>query len=131
MQEKENQDFVGQLPELGPVSPMNRSDSFDKISEKNEKDDDIEAIVQEAGEVHIEKAEDVAVQVISARDDPELPVFTFRAIFLGIGLSAFTSVRLYASIHEIEASLTSIPRRCLQRSTPSSRRTLPSRSSSA
>ncbi|KAL1701488.1 OPT oligopeptide transporter protein-domain-containing protein [Schizophyllum commune] len=71
---------------------MNRSDSFDKLSEKNEKDDDVEAIVQEAGEVHIEKAEDVAVQVISARDDPELPVFTFRAIFLGIGLSAFTSV---------------------------------------
>ena len=94
MQEKkENQDFVGQLPELGPVSPMNRSDSFDKLSEKNEKDDDVEAIVQEAGEVQIEKAEDVAVQVISARDDPELPVFTFRAIFLGIGLSAFTSVR--------------------------------------
>ncbi|KAI5892031.1 OPT superfamily oligopeptide transporter [Schizophyllum commune H4-8] len=93
MQEKkENQDFVGQLPELGPVSPMNRSDSFDKISEKHDKEDDVEAIVQEAGEVHIEKASDVAVQVISARDDPELPVFTFRAIFLGIGLSAFTSV---------------------------------------
>lgn len=94
MQEKkENQDFVGQLPELGPVSPMNRSDSFDKISEKNDKEEDVEAIVQEAGDVHIEKASDVAVQVISARDDPELPVFTFRAIFLGIGLSAFTSVR--------------------------------------
>lgn len=131
MQEKENQDFVGQLPELGPVSPMSRSDSFDKISEKNEKDDDVEAIVQEAGEVHIEKAEDVAVQVISARDDPELPVFTFRAIFLGIGLSAFTSVCPCTSTCEGAASLISIPRRCSRRSTPSSRRTRPSRSSSA
>ncbi|KAI0043670.1 OPT-domain-containing protein [Auriscalpium vulgare] len=40
----------------------------------------------------IEKAEDVAVQIISTEDDPELPVFTFRTIFLGVGLSAFGAV---------------------------------------
>ncbi|TRM65022.1 OPT oligopeptide transporter protein-domain-containing protein [Schizophyllum amplum] len=94
MQEKDTpKDIVDQLPALGPdgARSVARSESFDKDSEKNEKDD-VEATVQEAGDVHIEKAEDVATQVISARDDPDLPVFTFRAIFLGIGLSAFTSV---------------------------------------
>ncbi|PBK64499.1 OPT oligopeptide transporter [Armillaria solidipes] len=43
-------------------------------------------------EVVIEHAEDVAIQVISTRDDPDLPIVTFRAIFLGFGLSAFSSV---------------------------------------
>ncbi|THH21358.1 hypothetical protein EW146_g177 [Bondarzewia mesenterica] len=40
----------------------------------------------------IEKAEDVAVEIISTEDDPSLPVFTFRSVFLGIGLSAFGAV---------------------------------------
>ena len=33
-------------------------------------------------------------QVLSTDDDPTLPVFTFRTIFLGVGLGAFGSVRL-------------------------------------
>ncbi|KAI0700193.1 OPT oligopeptide transporter [Cytidiella melzeri] len=40
----------------------------------------------------ITKAEDVAVQVISAKDDPSLPAFTFRTVFLGVGLSIFSAV---------------------------------------
>ncbi|TFK90092.1 OPT oligopeptide transporter [Polyporus arcularius HHB13444] len=40
----------------------------------------------------IRKDEEVAVEVISAEDDPGLPVLTFRTVFLGVGLSAFTSV---------------------------------------
>lgn len=32
------------------------------------------------------------IQVISSQDDPSLPTWTFRTVFLGIGLSAFTSV---------------------------------------
>ncbi|KAI0321162.1 OPT oligopeptide transporter [Amylostereum chailletii] len=40
----------------------------------------------------IQNAEEVAVEIISTQDDPSLPVCTFRSIFLGIGLSAFTSV---------------------------------------
>ncbi|KAF7794041.1 hypothetical protein EIP86_005169 [Pleurotus ostreatoroseus] len=40
----------------------------------------------------ITKAEDVAVQVISTEDDPSLPVLTFRTVFLGVGLSIFSSV---------------------------------------
>ncbi|KAL0948807.1 hypothetical protein HGRIS_008935 [Hohenbuehelia grisea] len=43
-------------------------------------------------QVVIAKAEDVAIKVIVTDDDPSLPVLTFRAIFLGIGLSAFSSV---------------------------------------
>ncbi|KAI0028507.1 OPT superfamily oligopeptide transporter [Vararia minispora EC-137] len=37
-------------------------------------------------------AHDVTVKVLSTQDDPTLPSFTFRFIFLGIGLSAFGSV---------------------------------------
>ncbi|PCH45026.1 OPT oligopeptide transporter [Wolfiporia cocos MD-104 SS10] len=40
----------------------------------------------------IEKAEDVAVQILSTEDNPELPTWTFRTAFLGTGLSAFGAV---------------------------------------
>ncbi|CCM00442.1 uncharacterized protein FIBRA_02474 [Fibroporia radiculosa] len=40
----------------------------------------------------IRKAEDVAIEILSTEDHPELPVFTFRAMFLGTGLSAFGAV---------------------------------------
>ncbi|KJA17574.1 hypothetical protein HYPSUDRAFT_206043 [Hypholoma sublateritium FD-334 SS-4] len=40
----------------------------------------------------LDKAEGVAIQVISTRDDPELSVLTFRVLFLGVGLSAFSAV---------------------------------------
>ncbi|KAF8893178.1 OPT oligopeptide transporter protein-domain-containing protein [Gymnopilus junonius] len=43
-------------------------------------------------EKDLERPEAVAIQVISTRDDHELPVMTFRAMFLGLGLSAFSSV---------------------------------------
>ncbi|TBU24331.1 OPT oligopeptide transporter [Dichomitus squalens] len=48
-------------------------------------DEDVDSVV-------IKKDEDVAVEVISTEDDPTLPIFTLRTVFLGIGLSAFTSV---------------------------------------
>ncbi|KAL4253651.1 oligopeptide OPT transporter family protein [Abortiporus biennis] len=47
---------------------------------------------QVVGDDVIQNAEDVAVQVISTEDDPTLPIFTFRVLFLGIGLSAFGAV---------------------------------------
>ncbi|KAJ3474400.1 hypothetical protein NLI96_g12478 [Meripilus lineatus] len=40
----------------------------------------------------IEKAEEVALEVISPDDDPDLPVFTARTLVLGVGLSAFGAV---------------------------------------
>jgi hypothetical protein len=59
----------------------------------------------------LKQAEDVAIQVlsssallyetvlirllkvISTRDDPDLPILTFRVLVLGVGLSVFSSVR--------------------------------------
>lgn len=35
---------------------------------------------------------DIATKVLSTRDDPTLPVLTFRTFFLGLGFSAFGSV---------------------------------------
>ncbi|KAI0819456.1 OPT oligopeptide transporter [Trametes gibbosa] len=76
--------------------PHSESESF---SEKDVKEDlshkvDVEAMSAEddVGSAIIEKDEDVALEVISTEDDPTLPVFTFRTLILGIGLSAFTSV---------------------------------------
>ncbi|KZT10438.1 OPT oligopeptide transporter [Laetiporus sulphureus 93-53] len=40
----------------------------------------------------IEKAEDVAIEILSTEDHPELPTWTFRTVFLGIGLSIFGAV---------------------------------------
>ncbi|KAF8182028.1 OPT oligopeptide transporter [Pholiota molesta] len=40
----------------------------------------------------LKQAEDVAIQVISTRDDPDLPILTFRVLVLGVGLSVFSSV---------------------------------------
>lgn len=35
---------------------------------------------------------DVATRLISLEDDPNLPAFTFRMCFLGLGLACFGSV---------------------------------------
>ena len=40
-------------------------------------------------EYKIENAHDIAIKVLSTRDDYELPVITFRMLFLGLGFSAF------------------------------------------
>ncbi|KAJ4478642.1 OPT oligopeptide transporter protein-domain-containing protein [Lentinula edodes] len=40
----------------------------------------------------IKDAHDIAIKVLSTRDDYELPVITFRMLFLGLGFSAFGSV---------------------------------------
>lgn len=32
------------------------------------------------------------LQILSTHDDPELPAWTFRTLFLGVGLSAFGAV---------------------------------------
>ncbi|KIY66395.1 OPT superfamily oligopeptide transporter [Cylindrobasidium torrendii FP15055 ss-10] len=43
-------------------------------------------------EYRVENGHDVAIKVLSTRDDFDLPVVTFRMIFLGLGFSAFGSV---------------------------------------
>ncbi|KAI0088413.1 OPT oligopeptide transporter [Irpex rosettiformis] len=57
----------------------------------------VEYSVNDRDSEHVEptiitKTEDVAVQIISSQDDPSLPAFTFRTVFLGLGLSVFSSV---------------------------------------
>lgn len=49
-------------------------------------------VTEELDEGVIEKAEDVAIKVISTQDDPTMPVWTFRTLFLGVGLSVFSAV---------------------------------------
>ncbi|KAF9074600.1 OPT oligopeptide transporter protein-domain-containing protein [Rhodocollybia butyracea] len=43
-------------------------------------------------EYFVRNAHDIAIKVLSTRDDYELPVLTFRMLFLGLGFSAFGSV---------------------------------------
>ncbi|EJT98338.1 oligopeptide transporter [Dacryopinax primogenitus] len=43
-------------------------------------------------EYRVKDAYEVAIKVLSTRDDPELKAFTFRTWFLGLGLSAFGAV---------------------------------------
>ncbi|KAI0364037.1 OPT oligopeptide transporter [Pilatotrama ljubarskyi] len=43
-------------------------------------------------EYRVQEAYEVAIKVLSTRDDPELPALTFRTFFLGLGFSAFGAV---------------------------------------
>ncbi|EIM86127.1 OPT oligopeptide transporter [Stereum hirsutum FP-91666 SS1] len=43
-------------------------------------------------EYRVETAHDIAIKVLSTRDDVDLPILTFRMFFLGLGFSAFGSV---------------------------------------
>ncbi|KAI0351216.1 OPT oligopeptide transporter [Trametes cingulata] len=43
-------------------------------------------------EYRVQEAYEVAIKVLSTRDDPELPSLTFRTFFLGLGFSAFGAV---------------------------------------
>ncbi|KAJ7650709.1 OPT oligopeptide transporter protein-domain-containing protein [Roridomyces roridus] len=74
------------LPELTDSKTASKT-SIDKESSDQEKE-----VTEVDSEVVIEKAEDVALQIVSTHDDPSLPSVTFRSIFLGVGLSAFASV---------------------------------------
>ncbi|OJT14828.1 Oligopeptide transporter 1 [Trametes pubescens] len=82
-----------------PTLPHSDSGSFSekdlKDSLSDEKKVDVEShsvLDDDVGSEIIVKDEDVALEVISAQDDPSLPTWTFRTVFLGVGLSAFTSV---------------------------------------
>lgn len=101
-----------ELPHSDSLS-FSEKDVKDSLSEEKKVDVESHSVIDEdVGSEIIKKDEDVAIevsilhvvafsvtdagfgcfQVISSQDDPELPVFTFRTVFLGIGLSAFTSV---------------------------------------
>ncbi|KAF8919170.1 OPT oligopeptide transporter protein-domain-containing protein [Mucidula mucida] len=83
---------IAALPQLDKKDSQDveKSAVTDVSYEKVDVSSDISDVLDD--EVVIQKAEDVAVQVISTRDDPDVPIFTFRLVFLGIGLSAFSAV---------------------------------------
>lgn len=74
------------------VNPYNikPSENVEKISTHTSDD---EASLEDLDNNRvIQNAEDVSIVILSTTDDPTLPVFTFRTIFLGFGLSAFGAV---------------------------------------
>ncbi|KAJ7700279.1 OPT oligopeptide transporter [Mycena olivaceomarginata] len=82
---------AGSLPEL--TASKSRSTSSIEKTMETEKVAITEVDSEEDVDIGvIENAEDVAIQIISTYDDPTLPSITFRSIFLGVGLSAFSSV---------------------------------------
>ncbi|GJE86746.1 OPT oligopeptide transporter [Phanerochaete sordida] len=62
-----------------------KAPQVDVLESSDDGHDDTDSVV-------IEKAEDVALKVISTEDDPTQQAFTFRAVFLGLGLSVFSAV---------------------------------------
>ncbi|KAH7106538.1 OPT superfamily oligopeptide transporter [Auriculariales sp. MPI-PUGE-AT-0066] len=74
----------------------NEKSSIDEKEKQGITSHALEALSSESAQEEdvsvIQKAEDVALQIITTDDDENAPVFTFRSIFLGIGLSAFGAV---------------------------------------
>ncbi|KAH9830037.1 OPT oligopeptide transporter [Rhodofomes roseus] len=62
------------------------------VKEVEEMEDRIANDEATEAEYRVEEAYEVAVKVLSARDDPELQAVTFRTVFLGLGFSAFGAV---------------------------------------
>lgn len=71
--------------------PQDATDDI-RLQKANELADRIAAGEGSDADYKVENAHDVAVKVLSTRDDYELPVVTFRMLFLGLGFSAFGSV---------------------------------------
>ncbi|KAF4602800.1 hypothetical protein EYR40_006017 [Pleurotus pulmonarius] len=79
------------VEDVGDVTDFLKQDSPKSVVDTSSIGIDSDETSILAGET-IARAEDVAIKVISTQDDPSLPVLTFRAVFLGVGLSAFSSV---------------------------------------
>ncbi|EPS95668.1 OPT oligopeptide transporter [Fomitopsis schrenkii] len=67
-------------------------DDAELVKEVEEMEDRIANDEATEGEYRVGEAYEVAVKVLSARDDPELQAVTFRTLFLGLGFSAFGAV---------------------------------------
>ncbi|KAJ7352622.1 OPT oligopeptide transporter [Mycena albidolilacea] len=98
---------VGSLPELTASKSWSTS-SIDKTLE-TEKVAVTEVNSEEDVNIGvIENTEDVAIQIISTYDDPTLPSITFHSIFLGVGLSAFSSVTTIYTFKPQNASVSQL-----------------------
>ncbi|KAH9931204.1 OPT oligopeptide transporter [Amylocystis lapponica] len=75
--------------------PIDGSDVVDDVQMAKEVEDFEERLANDeatAEEYRVEEAYEVAIKVLTTRDDPELQAVTFRTIFLGLGFSAFGAV---------------------------------------
>ncbi|KAJ7884544.1 OPT oligopeptide transporter [Mycena olivaceomarginata] len=95
---------VGSLPEFTASKSWSTS-SIDKTLETENTEVDSEEDMKLGV---IENTEDVAIQIISTYDDPTLPSITFRSIFLGVGLSAFSSVTTIYTFKPQNASVSQL-----------------------
>ncbi|KAK7435512.1 hypothetical protein VKT23_019634 [Stygiomarasmius scandens] len=81
-----------------PILQRSRSRSDSKTDSFADKEKDVYETVtvdsiDDAVDTHvIQKAEEVATHILSTKDEPDAQVITFRSIFLGLGLSAFSAV---------------------------------------
>ncbi|KAJ3739221.1 OPT oligopeptide transporter protein-domain-containing protein [Lentinula detonsa] len=73
-----------------------KGQSYDEKSAETKPGADIESLPEGefdgSGELALNDARDITTHVITVEDDPSLNPWTFRAFFLGIGLSAFGGV---------------------------------------
>ncbi|KAJ7771898.1 OPT superfamily oligopeptide transporter [Mycena olivaceomarginata] len=98
---------VDSLPEL----TASKSRSTSSINKTLETEKVVVTEVDSEEDVNIgviENTEDVAIQIISTYDDPTLPSIMFRSIFLGVGLSAFSSVTTIYTFKPQNASVSQL-----------------------
>ena len=109
-----NQDFAAHPDNAVPGS--NEGSAFENDEKLFYAKTDVEAAsnppVDDASNVVLHSEREIATHVISVDDDPSLNPWTFRAFFLGIGLSAFGgSLGMFVSLLVISSiSYTKQPR---------------------
>lgn len=79
-------------PEQPPHRGHETSSVSDEKSYQGKNDVETATTEAESTEAVLQDERDIATHVISVSDDPSLNPWTFRAFFIGIGLSAFGGV---------------------------------------
>jgi len=67
-------------------------DDVQMVKDVEELEDKIANDEATDAEYRVEEAYEVAVKVLTTKDEPELQAVTFRTVFLGLGFSAFGAV---------------------------------------
>ncbi|TFY56328.1 hypothetical protein EVG20_g8969 [Dentipellis fragilis] len=99
---------------MSAIESLKEKDSIAKVDEVTSVEDkdvgDAENVSDYDKEQYLvgDYAHDVSVKVLSTQDDPKQPAFTFRFLFLGLGLSCFGSV--LAQIYYFKPQTVSVAR---------------------
>jgi hypothetical protein len=84
---------IGQRAASKPAAPSEKSlSTSDEKSFDRQGDIETATVDADSEEAILSDERDIATNVISVDDDPTLNPWTFRAFFLGLGLSAFGGV---------------------------------------